>query len=990
MTQRKRLGLGALLLLSTLALVAWPAIDYFKRESFRSTLRDLSHPDAQVSAAARDKLDLVGTDAIPELITALKDSDPAVRAGSAWTLERLGPQARPAIPALIAALGEPDIHWQNSKALAAIGEAAIPPLNEALGQGNEHVREGVCKTLVVMGKPAVPALISALKDKNAVVRTHAASALFKLRNTAAPATDALIDALKDENPLVRRHAALALHRIRPDEVLLALGGLADAVDGSDRTAQRAPSIVLKRRIRAALITAIPDLIGALEEQDLDSRREAVRSLGWLGFKAHTAAPALLKLYLQEKDWDARPNARFALTQIGRSAASSIAAVLNNQNMEVRRDLVHALVEIGIRSDPAIPALIDALKDQDIVVRSRAATALRVIGPKAKKAAPALIAALEDHEPTVRFQAAYALSSVGEGGSNRHVDVILEALQHDGAILDFLPHGGPVSALNRLRPADLNQPKVVAAVPILIKHGADSTINKLGRSAIPGLLDALKAKDISVRIHVATLLAKVGEAKAAVPALVDPLKTQDLSERLTLVAALGDLGAEADAAVPILIELLKKEELIGFGEPIKALGKIGPGAKDAVPTLLATSKHKTSYVRYYAFVALGGIRIHTPEVLAVLVAGLGDPEDFQDGVFGPNVSVQSGALDALVQIGKPTVPALAGALTHPNKAIRSGAAVALGKIGPEAKVSSLALQRSLKDEDAEVRVSAAGALVRIDRTTIPTVMPVLLETLKEKDWRLRCGTVSLLGELGEEGVNAIPALEALLKEKQTMPYEVERCVLQSLRKIGKAAVPALADALRHDDMLIRSWAAEELGRLGIEARAAVPMLASAMNDKNDKSDLVNSSVAQALGEIGPDAKAAVPALAQYLKRKDRHYRLWAAKALGKVGAADAHETLLAALQDTDLGVLCEAAKALSLARYNPSKTIPILVGLLEHESVGVRLTAIKSLGRFGPDAKACTSALLEALDDPAEGVSAAAAEALRRVDPQKAEKSALKE
>jgi hypothetical protein len=87
------------------------------------------------------------------------------------------------------------------------------------------------------------------------------------------------------------------------------------------------------------------------------------------------------------------------------------------------------------------------------------------------------------------------------------------------------------------------------------------------------------------------------------------------------------------------------------------------------------------------------------------------------------------------------------------------------------------------------------------------------------------------------------------------------------------------ALNDDDWHIRTQAAEALGALGPEAKAAVPALIDVLQDE-DK--YFRSHVALALGKIGREAKAAVPALIKALKDHDEDVRretagVWAASA-----------------------------------------------------------------------------------------------------------------
>lgn len=112
------------------------------------------------------------------------------RVEAAESLAALGPRAREAVPALLNAMArknsEIEFARAVSKAIKAIGPAAVPPLAAALRSGNPQAR------------------------------FHAAAALNRLGPDGAGATDALIEVLEgDEDMTVRSNAAVALGAIGP-------------------------------------------------------------------------------------------------------------------------------------------------------------------------------------------------------------------------------------------------------------------------------------------------------------------------------------------------------------------------------------------------------------------------------------------------------------------------------------------------------------------------------------------------------------------------------------------------------------------------------------------------------------------------------------------------------------------------------------------------------------------------------------------------------
>jgi HEAT repeat protein len=107
----------------------------------------------------------------------------------------------------------------------------------------------------------------------------------------------------------------------------------------------------------------------------------------------------------------------------------------------------------------------------------------------------------------------------------------------------------------------------------------------------------------------------------------------------------------------------------------------------------------------------------------------------------------------------------------------------------------------------------------------------------------------------------------------------------------------------------------------------------------------------LGVIGPEAVSAVPILLEIAKSGDRKCALTAVQALVKIDSKSA-QTEISALVDWTFS----------------------------REERAIRLGAMAALRDIGPPAAAAVSALLEAADEEDLSISAAAIEALARIDP----------
>src|SRR5688572_17918596 len=77
-----------------------------------------------------------------------------------------------------------------------------------------------------------------------------------------------------------------------------------------------------------------------------------------------------------------------------------------------------------------------------------------------------------------------------------------------------------------------------------------------------------------------------------------------------------------------------------------------------------------------------------------------------------------------------------ALTHPDASVRYEAAILLARLGPTAKFAVPELRKALEDKNGFVRVKAAEALWKIDKTGPTTLLPVLLAALKDPNPQLR--------------------------------------------------------------------------------------------------------------------------------------------------------------------------------------------------------------------------------------------------------------
>ena len=126
----------------------------------------------------------VSTNDISRLIRDLQKGDENTRAEAADALGDLGADGKPALPALLSALGDEGERVRQNvlRAIIAIGpdETAIQPLTNSLKDSDNEVRALSANALGQLGPSArksIPALREALHDRDEDVRKEAADAL---------------------------------------------------------------------------------------------------------------------------------------------------------------------------------------------------------------------------------------------------------------------------------------------------------------------------------------------------------------------------------------------------------------------------------------------------------------------------------------------------------------------------------------------------------------------------------------------------------------------------------------------------------------------------------------------------------------------------------------------------------------------------------------------------------------------------------------------
>jgi HEAT repeat protein len=154
------------------------------------------------------------------------------------------------------------------------------------------------------------------------------------------------------------------------------------------------------------------------------------------------------------------------------------------------------------------------------------------------------------------------------------------------------------------------------------------------------------------------------------------------------------------------------------------------------------------------------------------------------------------------------------------------------------------------------------------------------------------------------------------------------------------VAGLSKAVDHSDFVVREVAITTLGRIGPQAKEAMPALETALLDENSS---VRTAAALAIDSIDPNSQAHFPVLIESLRQGDGPVFL----AVGRMGARGAW-------------------------------AVPALAALLSDRRPSIRALAAHALGEIGPPAHDVERALKQCMRDPEASVRKAAQSALRQI------------
>ena len=398
-----------------------------------------------------------------------------------------------------------------------------------------------------------------------------------------------------------------------------------------------------------------------------------------------------------------------------------------------------------------------------------------------------------------------------------------------------------------------------------------------------------------RIHAVHELEPYGSAGR--PLLEYAARDADWQVRLTAVHFLGRLG---QAALPSLAEVLKEEPCRHVRiTAIHWLGSMGPAASGVLAEALGDESGMARLMDRYWLRKLG------QEEYLSSAEGLDAQAAKREDLKACRPSPQPGRLALIKRLAVQPPPAPPGEIAELEVPAAAAPAAPPGPI-PE----TFPLPAAEDPPSAQERYTELDRLLAGDEPAFALNVPKAVpETLPPgppgPPLRDRAEPSVPLAETGPRAglhpgkVPASRTQESLppgapgAEPRPALAAETALAQDHGQPKPENDPLPELIRTLRKDDAPARARAADEVGKRGAKAAAAVPAL---VEDLKHADRRVRASAALALGNIGTAADPAVPALVRLLKDRNEDVQSSAAVALGRLDTPRARRAFRRYLRD----------------------------------------------------------------------------------------------
>ena len=476
-------------------------------------------------------------------------------------------------------------------------------------------------------------------------------------------------------------------------------------------------------------------------------------------------------------------------------------------------------------------------------------------------------------------------------------------------------------------------------------------------AIPVLISGLEDEDSNVRAAAAENLGKLKTAEA-VPALLKAMHHPDLLLQFTILDALSRISAPVslDELLPYKDEKLLRKALID------CLGKAGDAS--AISELVTALADSMRNVRESAILALVEISVRYPEQVreelarceqgpsAVMVSGYLEDE-FNDALKRASIrvlgwlgatdavepllglleyeSLQQEAMTALVDIGKANPRALLASWPAVAGSQRAYLAYILGESGCTEGLPLL--QQGLRTDDPQLVSLSAHALGKIGAVQM---LPDLVDCLQSNTSEVQDAASQALISLGHAfPTETFASLQPLLAHNDPRQRMFAVLVLRELD--NPAVLDALGLALKDSAAEVRRAAVKVFERYEVGDHLSALLLSLTDEDAE-----VRRTVVEIRGNCADED--ALDGLQLALQDEDLWVRSSAVRGLGRIAGERSRTLVEEALADP-VGLVSIAALE-TLASLAGAEAIPQMITSLDHPDEEVVTTAMNLLTHYG--------------------------------------------
>jgi HEAT repeat protein len=425
---------------------------------------------------------------------------------------------------------------------------------------------------------------------------------------------------------------------------------------------------------------------------------------------------------------------------------------------------------------------------------------------------------------------FILFCIFQDERTRHIEQLIEQLrsarleERDEASRKLKQIGAEALPLLEKATSDKDS-EVAARARILLRFlRINSELSPQIRAAIPDAVERLASGDPEAWTRVFFQVIRL-KSKGRLQSIANGDVEYLVPKALRGAQAIGDqlelckvVSVESyRTAIPELTQFMKSDNEAVREQSSLALQALE--AQEAIAELTSLTSDSKATARAWAAKTLSrlGAKNAIPSLLPLL----------NDSVPSVKVEVIK-ALEALD--GKTSIARLHDLLLDEDGGVRAAAVSALATFQANSEASAIA--ERLRDKSPAVRAAAVVSLALLRSTER---IPEIAELLKDGNGDVRVKTAASLAMLGSQ--EYVPHIVKLLKDKDPNVREQVGIVLDSLDSYDalsgahcrEAALPALAQLLKDDEVGVRGKAVEILGNLG--ATSLTQSLRQMLQDKD---------------------------------------------------------------------------------------------------------------------------------------------------------------